>query len=204
MSNAMVRKCLHCRKRAVSPAILPSYAMETEHDGRPYSFSVPNLEVLQCQNCKAVVLTDAANEKIEDALRAAVGLLSPAEIRRRREALGFKQQQLADLLRISMHTLSRWETGAQIQQRAMDMYLRTFFEVPEARRFLGAAEVKPASPQTDDAFLHDFELDVDSQVPDSQEAPAFEAHGGLGEISSGLLTCDAPKTTNTVGLRLAA
>ena len=112
MSKITVRKCLHCRERAVSTTILPSYAIETEHDGRKYSFSVPNLKVLQCQNCKAIVLDESANETIEGALREAIGLLSPSEIRRKREALGLNQQQLADYLRISMYTLSRWETGA--------------------------------------------------------------------------------------------
>jgi DNA-binding transcriptional regulator YiaG len=139
--------------------ILPSYETSSEHDGRPYSFSVSDLEVLQCQNCQAIVLTDAANERIENALRTAVGLLSPAEIRRKREALCLNQQQLADLLRISMHTLSRWETGAQIQQRAMDLYLRTFFEVPEARRFLGGpsydASSRPVADATSDILMQD-------------------------------------------------
>jgi len=45
MTRSLLRKCMHCRSRAVSPAIVPSHAMETEHDGRKYSFSVPNLEV---------------------------------------------------------------------------------------------------------------------------------------------------------------
>jgi DNA-binding transcriptional regulator YiaG len=140
MTKPLLRKCMHCRQRTVSPTTLPSYPVELEHDGRRYSFSIPNLDVLQCQNCGAIVLNDSANERIEDALRATIGLLSPCEIRRRREAFGLNQQQLADYLRISMYTLSRWETGAQIQQRAMDWFLRTFFEVAEARRFLGVPE----------------------------------------------------------------
>ena len=121
MTKPLLRKCMHCRQRTVSPTTLSSYPVELEHDGRKYSFSVPNLDVLQCQNCGAIVLNDSANERIEDALRATIGLLSPCEIRRRREALGLNQQQLADYLRISMYTLSRWETGAQIQQRAMSI-----------------------------------------------------------------------------------
>jgi DNA-binding transcriptional regulator YiaG len=144
MAKNSVRKCMHCRSRAVVPAILLSYATEAEHDGRKYSFSVPNLEVLRCENCGAIVLNDAANERIEDTLRATIGLLSPLEIRQKREALGLNQQELADYLRISMHTLSRWETGAQLQQRVMDTYLRLFFEVPEARRYLGV----PTDEQT--------------------------------------------------------
>jgi transcriptional regulator with XRE-family HTH domain len=142
--------------------------METEHDGRKYSFSVPNLDVLRCENCGAIVLDDSANERIECALREAIGLLSPSEIRRRREALGLNQQQLADYLRISMYTLSRWETGTQIQQRAMDAFLRTFFEVAEARRFLGGEDQKPVASRTAPDFLNDFEIEVSYRAGEQQ------------------------------------
>jgi putative zinc finger/helix-turn-helix YgiT family protein len=162
MTKRSPRRCVHCRERAVSPTIVPAYSMETEHDGRKYAFSVPNLDVLQCEKCRAVVLDDAANERIEGALRDAIGLLSPSEIRRHREALGLNQQQLADFLRISMYTLSRWETGTQIQQRAMDALLRTFFEVPEARRFLGGEEEKPVSSRTAADFLPDLGIMVNN------------------------------------------
>ena len=160
MTKRVPRRCVHCRERAVAPTIVPSYSVETEHDGRKYSFSVPNLDILQCENCGAIVLDDSANERIEGAVREAIGLLSPSEIRRQREALGFNQQQLADCLRISMYTLSRWETGTQIQQRAMDALLRTFFEVPEARRFLGGEAEKPGSSRTAADFSPDMEIEV--------------------------------------------
>ena len=42
---------------------------------------------------------------------SATGLLRPSEIRSKREALGFKQKELAGYLRINESTLSRWETG---------------------------------------------------------------------------------------------
>jgi putative zinc finger/helix-turn-helix YgiT family protein len=138
---------MHCRERAVSPTTVPSYPVEMEHDGRKYSFSVPNLDVLQCQNCREIILDDSANDRIFDALRVSAGLLTPAEIRQNRDALGYTQQQLADYLRISMFTLSRWETGAQIQQRAMDALLRVFFQSNEARRILGVPDEGVAWPE---------------------------------------------------------
>jgi DNA-binding transcriptional regulator YiaG len=109
-----------------------------EHDGRKYTVSVADFRVLQCERCGAIVLDDSANERLDEALRAEAGILKPTEIRQNREALGLTRQQLADLLRISMFTLTRWETGAQIQQRAMDTLLRLFFQSGEARRILGA------------------------------------------------------------------
>jgi DNA-binding transcriptional regulator YiaG len=138
MPSAAHRKCMYCRERAVSPTTLPSYTTEMEHDGRKYKVSVADFQVLQCRRCGAFILEDSANERLDEALRAEAGILKPAEIRQNREALDLTRQQLADLLRISMFTLTRWETGAQIQQRAMDTLLRVFFQSGEARRILGA------------------------------------------------------------------
>jgi DNA-binding transcriptional regulator YiaG len=138
MPGPALRKCMYCRERAVSPTTLPSYIAALEHDGRKYPVVVEDFRVLQCQRCGAIILEDSANERLDEALRTAAGILKPAEIRQHREALGLTRQQLADLLRISMFTLTRWETGAQIQQRAMDTLLRLFFQSGEARRILGA------------------------------------------------------------------
>ena len=56
------------------------------------------------------------------------------------------QKLLADHLGIAESTLSRWETGAQIQQRAFDKLLRLYFDVPEARRHLGYFDVSASKP----------------------------------------------------------
>jgi hypothetical protein len=76
------------RERAVTPTKLDRYEVELEHDGRKYAISVPDLLVLKCGNCGEVCLDDAADERLSEALRAAAGLLSPAEIRRGREGAG--------------------------------------------------------------------------------------------------------------------
>ena len=98
-----------------------------------YSVTLTGFNVLQCKRCSEIVLDDAADERLSEALRKEAGLLSPQEIHQNRLALGYTQQQLADYLRISMFTLSRWETGAQIQQRGMDALMRVFFQSREAR-----------------------------------------------------------------------
>ncbi len=56
----------------------------------------------------------------------------------RRESLGLTQKQLADFLLISDSTLSRWETGGQIQQKSLDRLLRAFFALEEFREYVGA------------------------------------------------------------------
>ena len=134
------QKCMYCRERAVAPTILPIYKCEAAHDGRAYSLDVEDFEVLRCDHCYEMVLDDAANRRVSDALREKVGLLFPVEIRAKREEHGLTQKQLASLLCISESTISRWETGSQLQQRCMDRFLRCVFDVSETRLFLSAFE----------------------------------------------------------------
>ena len=63
-------------------------------------------------------------------------LLAPEEIREGREKLALTQKQFANLLGIGEATVSRWETGAQIQQRAMDRFLRVCLTSPAAVELL--------------------------------------------------------------------
>ena len=128
-----------CRERRVRRTILEHYATSADHDGRSYDLVLDHLDVLRCENCGAIVLDESANTRISDALRRAAGLLLPAEINAARNALGLTQKQLAAQLRIAESTLCHWETGAQIQQRAMDGLLRVFFQSAEARSILGIA-----------------------------------------------------------------
>jgi putative zinc finger/helix-turn-helix YgiT family protein len=131
-------KCGECRERAIYPTVLETYTTELDHDGKTYPISVSNFEVMQCRNCTEIILDDDANRTLSDALRSTVGLLQPTEIRAQREKLGLTQKTLAAHLQIAEATLSRWETGAQIQQRAMDRFLRVFFLSAEVRSILGA------------------------------------------------------------------
>jgi putative zinc finger/helix-turn-helix YgiT family protein len=119
-------KCGRCQRRAVVQSTSP-YSVQMEHDGRTYAVSIPDLVAPRCQECGELVLDDAANERISGAFRQQLGLLTPEQIRANRERLGMTQRQLAGRLGIAEATLSRWETGGQIQQRALDRFLRLFF-----------------------------------------------------------------------------
>lgn len=137
-------KCGSCRRRGLVPAIL-DYQTEIMHDGRAYTLTLPSLKVFRCELCGAIVLDDEANRQISHALRRQAGLLSSEEIRGGREALGLTQKQLAHYLQVGESTLSRWETGGQIQQRSLDRLMRLYFHVPEARRFLEESGIAPVS-----------------------------------------------------------
>ena len=132
-------KCATCHEAGVRPTVLPFYTAVLEHDGRKYDVALNDFHVLECEKCGAIVLDEDAEDRLTDGLRSAVGLLTPAEIRMHRERLGLTQKALANLLAISESTLSRWETGAQIQQRSMDKFLRCFFDLTDVRQFLGVS-----------------------------------------------------------------
>jgi len=137
-----------CNEQALKP-IEVDYSAEMEHDGRLYTFTVPNLEILECEACRSRVLPKKAFAAVIDRLRSEAGLLTPMQIRENRKRLGLTQEQLANCLRVAKETVSRWETGGQIQQRAMNDFMRAFFDVPELRTYLalirGCAPV-PCTP----------------------------------------------------------
>jgi len=83
-----------------------------------------------------MVLDDDANDQITDALRRQVGLLTPEQIRKNRESLGLVQREIASILGVGESTVSRWETGTQIQQRSLDKLMRLYFAFPDVRLVL--------------------------------------------------------------------
>ena len=128
-------RCPECGKKQVRPASV-SHTSEIKHDGRLYLVEVPKLRVPRCEACGELVFDNEADEQIAQALREQLGLLSCRDVRRNREQLGLSQRQLAEYLGVAVETISRWETGALTQSRAMDRYLRVYFGVPEARAAL--------------------------------------------------------------------
>jgi len=132
-------KCRRCRKEAVRPKVA-DYTTEIEHDGRSYSVTAPNLDILECTECSARTLPDKSFEEVMNAFRQQAGLLTPSQIREKRKQLGLTQEQLAGYLKVAEETVCRWEKGGQIQQRSMDLLLRLFFDVPEVRHYFGVKQ----------------------------------------------------------------
>lgn len=87
--------------------------------------------VNRCGDCGLELsdVNDAAllQERMADAYRSEVGLLSGEEIRRLRQQRGLSQQALADELEVGIASIKRWETGI-IQSKSMDTLLRTLLE----------------------------------------------------------------------------
>jgi putative zinc finger/helix-turn-helix YgiT family protein len=127
--------CGKCRQQTVERETFP-YSTDVQYDGRTYSVEVSEFHAPRCKNCGAIVLDDQANDQITGALRRQVGLLTPEQIRKNRESLGLRQRDFATLLGVGESTVSRWETGVQIQQRSLDKLMRLSFAFPEVRAAL--------------------------------------------------------------------
>jgi putative zinc finger/helix-turn-helix YgiT family protein len=104
--------------------------------------AVPSAAHLRCPKCGEVVLrTTDARRLGEDAIaiyRRRHGLLAAEQIRGIRERFHLTQAAFARLLRLGSNTLSRWESGRNVQTEAMDTLLRLIRDVPGSIEYLRA------------------------------------------------------------------
>ena len=101
---------------------------------------VPSAAHLACPACGEVVLGYKDSRRLsEDAIaiyRGRHGLLSADEIRSIRARFGLTQADFARLLRLGANTLSRWESGRNVQTAAMDLLLRLIRDLPGSVEYL--------------------------------------------------------------------
>jgi HTH-type transcriptional regulator/antitoxin MqsA len=102
--------------------------------------SVPSALHLRCSKCDEVVLRFSDSRRLqEDAIaiyRRKHGLLSADGIRAIRERFGLTQSELARLLHLGANTISRWESGRNVQTEAMEMLLRLIRDMPGSIDYL--------------------------------------------------------------------
>ena len=122
--------CGNCGQKAVRP-VIEDYQTQFKHDGKLYDLTIPQLEIPTCSKCGERSFGFEQDARISQALREKVGLLAPSEIKSKRTELGMGQEQLAECLGTAKESISRWETGAQIQSISTDRLLRMFFKYPE-------------------------------------------------------------------------
>jgi putative zinc finger/helix-turn-helix YgiT family protein len=102
--------------------------------------AVPSAVHLRCPKCGEVVLRFQDSKRLgEDAIaiyRRKHELLSSDEIRSIRERFNLTQADLARLLRLGANTVSRWESGRNVQTAAMDILLRLIRDLPGSIDYL--------------------------------------------------------------------
>lgn len=101
---------------------------------------VPSASHLKCPRCSEIVLRFHEAKRLhEDACeiyRRRHRLLSAHEIRAIRERFDLTQANLARLLRLGASTVSRWESGRNVQTAAMDVLLRLLRDLPGSIAYL--------------------------------------------------------------------
>jgi putative zinc finger/helix-turn-helix YgiT family protein len=102
--------------------------------------TVPSASHLKCPKCGEIVLrfqeAKRLHEDASEIYRRKQGLLSADDIRAIRERFNLTQADLARLLRLGANTVSRWESGRNVQTAAMDMLLRLIRDLPGSIDYL--------------------------------------------------------------------
>ena len=124
--------CPICSRGQLFDVVDRFEAKYVDRRGGEHSLSVPDVQRLRCDSCNEEILDDIATRQVENARRAAMGLLMPAEIRDLRSRFGKTQVQMSRLLGVGEKTYCRWESGAFVQSVAFDNYMRLIRDVPEA------------------------------------------------------------------------
>lgn len=128
-------KCHRCG-HPLEQRIAPTHWEKMKYDGGTHEVVIEGMPQWRCEACDVIVTDDSSDGVVQACLRRHVGLLSAAEIRAGRVALGLTQSELGRLLGCAAESLSRWENGALLQSRTYDRMLRLFFQLPAVRNLL--------------------------------------------------------------------
>lgn len=117
-----IRTCEFCDEGAVSAAHkVTTFLYGEGADAVSLNAIVP---VWTCSNCDEEYTDGAAEIARHEAVCRHLGRLTPDDLRKLREARGYSQETWAAFTRIGIASIKRWETGNQIQNAALDQYLR--------------------------------------------------------------------------------
>ncbi|MDI6448848.1 type II TA system antitoxin MqsA family protein [Anaerobaca lacustris] len=82
-----------------------------------------NVTCVACPNCGLKLIDQAQEEACHEAVCRHLGVMSPTQIRGLREMYRLKQREFAEVTSLGEATLSRWERGLTVQNRAYDNFL---------------------------------------------------------------------------------
>ena len=127
--------CPSCRKGRLE-AIQVDDVFDFRSESGLVQVTALNVPVEQCPVCGEQLVGPEAGRVRHHAICKTLGLLTPDEILEVRERLGLTQAEFSRLTGFGEATISRWERGRLLQNRANDRYLRLIAESPENLRRL--------------------------------------------------------------------
>lgn len=138
------------------------------------SLLVKNLQYSECKACgEKVVLPRQAKQNdviYADAKKARLGLWSCGKIEAFRKGWGLTQSTAAQIFGGGVNAFSKYERGEVLQSRPMDLLMRVFDEIEEARLFL--SDLAGVTPKTS----HSWETVKVAPAPKSRRATSEFIH----------------------------
>jgi putative zinc finger/helix-turn-helix YgiT family protein len=168
--KAIENTCPVCGKGTLKSITSEFKAHFEDDEGKERDLLVPNVTYQKCDSCGEDLLDQNASNKISQAQRAAMGLLSADEIRAIRQKLGRTQLQMSQLLGIGEKTYCRWESGIHFQSEAFDRYLRLLRNDPDALKTLEriqlekGAETGVQASDPEFAYLDDLSVYEEASI----------------------------------------
>ena len=143
------QRCPKCNAGWLRDRVISEH-FEYEVDGKTHTVVAENVPVRECDNaaCRERLSGPEAGRIRHEAICRAFGLLTPREIQKIRERWGPSQERFAQLTGIGVATISRWERGRLLQNRAMDNYLRLVGQSEENVRLLEGLSGPQPAPAT--------------------------------------------------------
>ncbi len=130
------RRCPACGQGWLKPTTATDRFVH-EEDGVSMPVIVEKVPIEVCTKCAEAYRGPEAARLHHEAVCRTFGFLTPREIFDLRERiLSLTQEEFAHLTGIGLATISRWERGRLVQNRAMDRYLRLLRENPASVRYL--------------------------------------------------------------------
>ncbi len=130
------RRCPACGQGWLETTIVRDRFVH-EEDGIRRPVLVEDVPIDTCTECAESFRGPEASRLHHEAVCRTFGFLTPREIFDLREKiLRLTQEEFAHLTGIGLATISRWERGRLVQNRAMDRYLRVLRDNPASVRYL--------------------------------------------------------------------
>ena len=126
--------CPLCDSESIE-TFLHSHAFKYGSDHSVVTLRVDKLPVRRCTACDLEFIDHEGERLQHDAVCRHLGVLTPTEVREIRKRYGMTTAAFAETTGLGPATLGRWETGALVQNRANDFYLR-LVRIPSVMRIL--------------------------------------------------------------------
>lgn len=138
-----LKRCANCGYGPLREESITDRFEYWDDGDEPITIEASGVPVEVCPNCGERYFGPASVRVKHAAVCRTLGLLTPEEIQAIRERFGPTQSEFAKLTGIGEATISRWERGRMLPNRAMDHYLRLLDRNPANVQILHALGTRP-------------------------------------------------------------